>query len=84
VIDMVDIDTPVISIGMLAASGRHLITECLDCGHCRKIPADRITLPPDTPAAQAGKHMRCTQCRGKTILTRPESMRDARRGISER
>ena len=47
----------------------------------RNIPADRIYLSADTPVADAGKHMRCTACRGKKILTRPESMRKARKGI---
>ena len=70
-----------ITIGALAASGRHLIAECVDCGHSRKIPADRITLSPDTLVANAGKHMRCTGCRGIKILTRPESVRDARKGV---
>ena len=78
---MTDTETTGITIGTLAASGRHLIAECVDCGHSRMIPADRITLSADTAVAQAGKHMRCTACRGKKILTRPESVRDARRGI---
>ena len=78
---MTDTETTGITIGALAASGRHLIAECVDCGHSRKIPADRIALNRETSVADAGKHMRCSECGGKKILTRPESMRDARKGI---
>ena len=78
---MTETQAPGIKIGALAASGRHLIAECVDCGHSRKIPADRIALSPDTPVADAGKHMRCTACRSKKVLTRPESVRDGRKGI---
>jgi hypothetical protein len=78
---MTDTETTAITIGTLAASGRHLIAECTDCGHSRKIPADRVALNRETAVADAGKHMRCTGCRGKKILTRPERMRDARKGI---
>ena len=78
---MTETEATGITIGALAGAGRHLIAECADCGHSRKIPADRIDLLPETSVANAGKHMRCTACRGKKILTMAESMRDARKGI---
>jgi hypothetical protein len=74
-------DAKPLTLSELAGSGRHLIAECVDCGHNKKISPKALAVPGETAVGDVGKRMVCSCCGGKRILTRAESVRDARKGI---
>ena len=69
-----------ITLAQLGASGRLVIVQCSECSnrrHCR--PSD-LDLPMGTAVSAAGTMLKCCDCGSKSVLTYPESNRDARKG----
>ena len=58
------------SLANMRANGvRSVIASCANCGRSAEVNVD--TLPETLTVPEAGKRLRCSQCGGKTISTRP-------------
>ena len=63
---------PPMTLGNMRENGVHAVTaECRACGHKSDVVVDQ--LPETTAVPEAGKRMRCSQCGGKQIETRPQA-----------
>ena len=71
----------VITLGELVQGGRFFVASCRDCGHNKKVDPRTIGLPPETTVPDIGKKMKCSCCNCRQIITRPESVRDVRKGL---
>ncbi len=61
-----------VTLGDLIARQAKVWGYCLDCCREREIPSEIIALPKRTPVPDIGARMRCSNCRGRRIETKPE------------
>ena len=54
-------DSPVTLIDLIR-EGKLLWAYCNECGHERDLEPAAIDLPPETPAPDVGKRMKCSSC----------------------
>lgn len=61
------------ALSELVARGVDVFCWCNRCGHNSVIPSARIaaSLSDDCPVPELGAHLRCIQCGGKDVATRP-------------
>jgi hypothetical protein len=68
------------TLAQMAGQGVAILCWCNHCGHNAELPADALTarLGGGMPVPKVGAHLRCRECGGKAVETRP-----AWRGIGE-
>ena len=71
-----------ITLAQLTQSGRHVVVQCGACPHRAVLKPAALGVPLATVAAKAGANLICSACGSKSVLTYPESHRDARKGRS--
>lgn len=67
------------TVADLIAESRRLVCTCRDCGQTRITPPQGICVSRSLSASQVGTVMRCSQCGGHDIETKPEPERARRK-----
>jgi hypothetical protein len=71
---------PPMTLANLRSNGVHAVTAtCANCDRSADVNVD--TLPDTIPVPEAGRRLRCSQCGGKTISTRPAWHTARRQGV---
>jgi hypothetical protein len=68
-----------ITLSELAKSGRHVVVQCGACPHRAVMRPTALGVPLATMVPRAGANLICSACGSKSVLTYPESNRDARK-----
>lgn len=61
-----------VRLGDLVAANRLIWIYCLACCHEVERPAADLPLDPACPVPDVARHLICSQCGGRRIITRPE------------
>ena len=69
-----------ITLAELVTSGRHVVVQCSACPHRAVLKPTALGVRLATVVPRAGANLICSACGSKTVLTYPESNRDARKG----
>ena len=69
-----------ITLAQLAAGGRHVVVQCSACPHRAVLKPTALGVSLATLVPRAGANLICSACGPKSVLTYPESNRDARKG----
>ena len=69
-----------ITLAELATSGRRVVVQCGACPHRAVKKPAALGVPLATTVPRAGANLICSACGSKSVLTYPESNRDARKG----
>ena len=69
-----------ITLAQLVAGGRHVVVQCSECPHRSVMKPTTLGAPLALLVARAGTNLICSACGSKSVLTYPESNRDARKG----
>ena len=69
-----------ITLAQLVSAGRHVVVQCGACPHRAVVKPTALGVPLATMVPRAGANLICSACGSKSVLTYPESNRDARKG----
>jgi DNA-directed RNA polymerase subunit RPC12/RpoP len=73
---------PPMSLANMRLNGVRMVTaSCANCGRSADVNVD--ALPERVHVPEAGKRLRCSQCGGKTISTRPAWHTRQRQGVPD-
>ena len=75
-----------LTLGDLTGTGRRVMAQCNRCGHAAGFTVAGLIehgLAAATPVGDVGRHVRCSQCDSRDVITYAESPRTVRPG-SER
>ena len=69
-----------ITLAQLASGGRYVVVQCSACPHRAVLKPVALGVPLATVVPEVGANLICSACGSKSVLTYPESNRDARKG----